>query len=123
MAFQATENDFATVGSIILGRPIDPEVPFHLRTFKAHFGESPFVVAEVWNRCVRAFMFDPRKTEKKHFLWAFYLKYTYGTEEVMASFLRCTPKTLRKHAWPLVKAISDCPGIVSRLCTGVAFIW
>ena len=110
---RATEADFAVVGANILGRTIDPRIASHTRTHKAHFGESPLVAAEVWNRCVGEMMFDPVTTMKKHFLWAFCLKHTCGTESVMSTVLKCDPKTLRKHAWPLVKAIADCPGTVS----------
>ena len=72
------------------------------RKFKAHFGVTPEVCAEVWYSIKK-----PTNARPKHLLWALLFLKLYETEDVLIAKLQVKSReTLRKWVWVMVQAIA-----------------
>ena len=82
------------------------------RSFRAHFGCSPDVCSILWEMidtqgCLRCSGMMPR-----HLLWTLNFLKAYETEDLIASRMGTTRKTLRKWIWIVLRAIA---GLKRRL--------
>jgi len=84
------------------------------RRFKACFGASSSIVAELWNR-IRARGIESG-AKKKHLLWALIHLKVYSSEEIHCSIVGWpSAKTFSKWAWYFVRKIADLKDDVIRL--------
>lgn len=98
------DTTFLEAGTILIQRKGFRRVP--IRRFKAHFGATPAICADIWH------MINPREeisryAKPKHLLWGLMLIKVYATEEVLAGIAGATEKTYRKWAWKFIGATSD----------------
>lgn len=83
-----------SAASDIIRRAVDVEKSTHIRTFKEHFGVSPWVVCCVWNRLALHSCLPP-KAAPIHLLWTLLFLKVYSTERVLANTCGCDPETFR----------------------------
>ena len=89
-----------------------------LRNFKAHFGATPEICADIWQ------MINPpqhinRYARPVHLLWGLMLMRVYATEEILSAIAGVTEKTYRKWAWKFIIAVSNLSySLVSRYKRG-----
>lgn len=87
------------------------------RSFVALFGIRPFMIYQLWRlidedqRTMEGGMIAP-----KHLMWALLFMRHYNTEEVLASMVGVTEKTLRKWVWIAVDRISRLQLVRKVLC-------
>lgn len=74
------------------------------RKYTANFGYDWVLHVKIWDM-IKPII--PPKTKPKHLLWALMFLKVYNSEMVLSSWTGVTPKTFRKHMWPVVKAISE----------------
>jgi hypothetical protein len=85
-------------------------------SWKAFFGTTPVVAADIWNRL------DPRTnilpgSHPRHLLYGFLLLKVYSTEKVHGKIVGVDEKTFRQWSWVFVDAISGLLGEVVSLQT------
>jgi hypothetical protein len=77
-----------------------------LRNFKAYFGATPKICADIWQ------MINPPQhinqyARPVHLLWGLMLMKVYATEEILSGIAGVTEKTYRKWAWKFVISVSN----------------
>lgn len=88
------------------------------RRFRSFFGCGAAVALMAW-QMLNAYEFLPDSSTLVHLLWALFFMKRYPTEEHACSTVggsqgAIDAKTLRKHIWPLITALSDLePHVVS----------
>jgi len=84
------------------------------RTFRACFGASSEIVAEIWGRIEDTI--DEPGAKPKHLLWALVFMKVYSTEEIHRSIVGWpSPKKFRKWSWYFIRKICDLKPEVIRL--------
>ena len=77
------------------------------RRFRAHFGCSPDVCSDIWEKISRSTPGLSREgAMPKHLLWALNFLKSYDTEDILAARFGTTRVTLRKWIWFIVRRIS-----------------
>jgi len=76
------------------------------RVYRAHFGQSWQVHGRMW-ALLQLFCPHDFKIKPKHLHWSAYFCKNYTNESTMASFCKCTEKTLRKWVWIMMECISE----------------
>ena len=71
--------------------------------FKAMFGASPQVCAEIWSMLVPL----NNSSAPKHLLWALMLLKVYSSEMVLCSIAKTSEKTFSKWTWIFIQAIAN----------------
>ena len=105
-----TPEEFMTAGTRLIKRRsasqgwrIDGNTTF--RRFKAHFGATPSICAEIWEMLNPNELICP-KARLEHLLWGLMLIKIYATEEVLAGIAGVTEKTYRKWAWTFIENVA-----------------
>lgn len=77
-----------------------------IEKFKAAFGTSPSICAELWRLCDPVVLIHP-KSKIVHLLWALLLMNCYHTEVFNGSYVGVDEDTFRKWAMPWIGAIAS----------------
>jgi hypothetical protein len=102
--YEINDNTFYEAGRLLIQRRGYNRIS--MRKFKAHFGATPAICADIWQ------MINPRElistyAKPIHLLWGLMLIKVYATEEVLSGIAGVTEKTFRKWAWKFIDATSD----------------
>jgi hypothetical protein len=81
------------------------------RQFLALFGVPPIHAYKLWRMIIDNG--NPEKIAPKHLMWALFFLRTYNREEVIATIMGVTEKTLRKWIWLVIKKLSSIDTLVS----------
>ena len=74
------------------------------RRFKANYGVSPLVCAQVWMLICHCL---PAYCKIDHLLWALLFMKIYSTESVLVGIAQVDKKTFWGHVWTVIFAILD----------------
>lgn len=74
------------------------------RRFRALFGVSAELCADVWSRTAAS---RPPKSRPVHLLWALLFLKVYGSEQTHRTITGVDEKTFRKWSWFFIELIAD----------------
>lgn len=97
---------FLNLGNEIMGRQNRVAAKTMNTRFRASFGTSPTVCANLWSKLISHELM-PEKGKPIHLLWALMFLKLYCSEPVLAAIAGVHEQTFRKWAWSFVDAISD----------------
>jgi hypothetical protein len=85
------------------------------KLWKAFFGTSPVVAADIWSRLDPRATVNPR-SHLRHLLYAFVFLKVYGMEKMHGKIVGVDGETFRKWSWVFVDAIS---GLLDEVVSSV----
>ena len=74
-----------------------------LKIFKSHFGASPLVVQELWEKMTDNGMIQRHKgVTPSHLLWCLHFLFVYPSETVGSATCQTSRSTYRKWVWKVI---------------------
>jgi len=108
----ASSEMFWNFGHKITGHNVRGSIYTGYRKFRAFFGTTPQICANVWDRLLTR---RPEKSTPDHLLWALLLLKQYHIESVNAALVGVSEKSFRKWSLKFVRLLADLPVVTFSL--------